>query len=464
MEIIEIPVNIEAEQAILLSCFLSEDALYTAIEEVAAIDFHAPGHNFIFSIIKDLSSQDISIDKTTVSAKLVDDVTKESFANMFERDDVSASNIEAYCTVVKEYTKLRLALEASYNIQKEIRLPDRKADLIIQKAEDLLFKAVQREDSQQFKTMSDIIDEAYSNIKVKSDHRKGELIGLTTTIPTLDVVSYGLERQSFNIIAGRPSMGKTELALQILVGNAAKGYPGAIFSIEQPDSELMERMIANYLEIGLSKIKKGYLNREEVSKIEASYGDIKNLPIYIDDTPNISIAHLVAKSKRLKQKIPNLSCIFIDYLQLMDSSSERANNRNEEMTHISRALKVLSRTLDLPVIALSQLSRECEKRDNKRPLLSDLRESGAIEQDADKVFFMYSDYPYLNKKEAGEADRYKGEIILAKHRNGPTDTVFITNNKPIQKFYDVEDLKPEHVGYEQAIEASAEKEDDDLPF
>ena len=465
--VLEVPFNREAEEAVLLSCFLSEESLYTALEEVADSDFYVTGFSTAFEAIRRLSNDNSSIDKTTVSNQIRDEESKENFLSIFDRGDVNPANVIDYCNIVKEHTKLRSALEVSYLIQQKVRSNERNADTIIEEAETMLFKAIQREESQQFVTPADLFDESYATMTAKAGNKK-TLIGLSTTIPKLDEITYGLERGTLTIVAGRPSMGKTELSLQMAVANASKGYPVAVFSIEQPHSELMERIICNYTEIGLSKIKQGFLNKDDVKRLEAQSMAIKDLPLLIDDTPNISITHIVAKSKRLKKKTPNLSMIVIDYLQLMQSHN-KGNSRNEELTHISRSLKVLARILDIPIIAISQLSRDCEKRENKRPLLSDLRESGAIEQDADKVIFMYSDYPYLNKKEVTDIDKYKGEIIVAKHRNGPVDTVLITNNKPIQKIYDREVFKPEQVGYSQAIEtiepvASVVDEDDDLPF
>ena len=263
--IIQIPQNEDAEQAVLLSCLVSEMSLYLAMELCTESDFYNKKHKEIFNSIKSLVSDDSPVDRTTV-ANILSDESKVLMNNLFSRTDVSPDNVDKYCEILQEHTKLRLALEASYSIQRSLRATGRNANSIIENAEDLLFKAFQRRDEQSFVTPSDILEEIYTDIKAKIGTDRNTVIGLTTTIGKIDNISYGFEKQTFTVVAGRPSMGKTEFVLQAAGSNALKGFPVAIFSLEQPKEELLERIIAQIAEVDLRKIKRGWLNKSDIEK------------------------------------------------------------------------------------------------------------------------------------------------------------------------------------------------------
>lgn len=439
----EVPYSDAAEKSTILSCFVSPEALYTALERIDAKDFYNTSHSNIFHIIETLDSEGVAVDRTTVLSRITTANVKNVFEGLFTETDVNPVNIETYCDILEENTKLRLALEASYSVQRMVQSGSDNADQIINNTQDALYNATNRRDAKSVLSPTDVLSEVSTNITArigKSDH---DVIGIPSGIECLDNLWLGAEPNDLVIIAGRPSMGKTQLAVQLAIQCALTGKAVLFFSLEMSAAQLMERIISHISGVFYIKIRTGNLTPLDVKKLEETYDIIKTLPIYIDDTAMITPNGVVSKTRRFQQKHGNLGMVVQDYIQLF-GSDPKARNRNEELGHISRNFKLLSKSLSIPSIVLSQLSRSCETRgDDKRPILSDLRDSGAIEQDADKVVFVYSDYPYTKRDE----HKYKGELILAKHRNGPIGTAHITNDKRIQKFYDADvvssiDLKP----------------------
>ena len=430
----EIQYNELAEKSVLLSCFLSSDALYKALDLLEPNDFYNNSHKMIFSAMEDLQSCGIGIDRTTVLSELNHNTAVEAFEELFNHSDVDPENIEHYCNLIEQKAKLRFVLDATYSIQNMVNAGDMDADSIISVTQDSLFQASKRKDQKNLKLIGTFMDEFADNIASRIGKDQSELLGLKSGIEAFDKIWLGAEPDQLIILAGRPSMGKTQLSVQIAINALLEGKRVAFFSLEMSKSQLMERVISHVSEIFLSKIKAGKLSPKDVNNLKDVYATIKNFNLILDDTPYQTAQTIESKTRRIAQEFGEVDLVVVDYMQLMAGSNKKAQTRNEEVTDISRRMKLLAKSLGIPVIVLSQLSRTCESRPDRRPILSDLRESGAIEQDADKVIFMYSDFPYTRKPEHNE----KAEVILAKHRNGPTGVVHIRNLKNIQKMTDVD--------------------------
>ena len=456
-----IPHNKAIEESIIASCLTSGSALDHVLSTCIIEDFYIPSNKTIFKKIKYLYDHSIAVDRITVSNELKFPKMIEVLEIILNNADYNYGNIESYCNILLEKARLRTALRASDYIQASMRVSeDIDADIVLEEAQNILFTAYNRESEDTIVTPSEIFDETFQIIKAKMYNKDTNIIGLSSSIKQFDTIFYGLEPGHLTLLAGRPSMGKTEFAIQMAIHNALAGKTMAFFSLEQPRQELMERIIAHITGISAHKIKHGFLGRNEVKLLEAYSNKLKSLPLVIDDNPSLSLTKLIAKIRKIKREYPDLEAVFIDYIQLMEYPG---HDDNKELGIISRALKLQARKINISIIPLSQLNRDCEKRDNKKPLISDLRGSGSLEQDADKIIFMYSDYPYTKKDE----DLYTGEIILAKHRNGAVGNVLLTNNKIIQKFYAREDMDPTQISYTNAIMAEipeTKKEEDDLPF
>lgn len=450
----------DTEQAALLSCITSDTALDIVMETCEEQDFHVPSHKMIFSSIKKLYHSGRNIDRTTILNELKSTAVVKTLSQLLALTEISPKNIEDYCAILHDKTKLRIASQVSDLINKEIRVGELEPSDILDQAQNLIFKAYSRESEDDAALLADIFDNAVDIVKSKMYNKDTNVIGIKTNINRFDRMFYGFEDQQVTVIAGRPSMGKTEFAIQCAVEAALQGITVLILSLEQPRQELIERIISNVTGISSYKIRTGFLGKQEVLTLEANMDKIRNLPIIIDDTPSLTLTKYTAKLRKAKRIHSNLKMVVIDYIQLMDFPSK---DTNKELGLVSKGIRNLGRSLGVSTILISQLNRDCDKRENKRPLLSDLRDSGSLEQDADKIVFLYSDYPYTKKDE----DLFKGEIILSKHRNGPVGIVLVTNNKITQRFYDAEELSPEHVQYSTAIEFTGNqenKEDDDLPF
>jgi len=455
-----LPFSKEAEDSALAACLASDTALDYLLNTCSSDDFHIPSNNIVFKTIQKLYTSGKAVDRTTIINELKNPSVKEAIDVLLHNTSYNEDNINAYCDILIEKSRLRVASKASAYIQDMLTVQDEVgADLILEQSQEILDSAYKRETEDSIKLPEEILEDTYNIIKAKMYNKDTNVIGIPTHIAKLDRLFYGFEKQTMTVLAGRPSMGKTEFAIQVCTSNALNGIKSIFFSLEQSRQELMERIITNVTEISLGKIHQGFLGKPDVQALEAFYNKIKSLPILIDAPPSLNVSKLTAKLRKAKREHPDLQMMFLDYIQLMDLPGRAS--RNEEIGRISKTIRQLGKSLDLAVIPLSQLSRKCDERENKRPLLSDLRDSGEVEQDADKIIFMYSDFPYTKKDE----DLYTGEIIVAKHRNGPVGKVQVTNNKIIQKFYDAEDVSPESIGYSHALQVDTpEQEEDDLPF
>lgn len=428
------PQNIEAEQAVLGAIFLEEQALITASERLTPEDFYRVSHQRIFEVMLTLGERREPVDLVTVTAELNDRKWLEEVGGVNYLSDLASSvptaaNVEYYSKIVEEKALLRRLIRVATNIAAEGYTSSDDVDAILDDAEKTILEVSQQKNTSNFIPIKDVLVETYEKIEMLHN-QKGEITGLPSGFSDLDKMTAGFQRSDLIIVAARPSVGKTAFALNI-AQNVAKvtGENVAIFSLEMGAQQLVQRMLCAEGNIDAQKMRTGRLEPEDWEKLTMAMGALSKTGIYIDDTPGIKVNEIRAKARRLKQE-KGLGMIVIDYLQLIQGSGRRGENRQQEVSEISRTLKAIARELDVPVIALSQLSRGVESRQDKRPMMSDIRESGSIEQDADIVAFLYRDDYYDKESEAKNTI----EIIIAKQRNGPVGTVELAFLKEFNKF------------------------------
>ncbi|HSQ22344.1 MAG TPA: replicative DNA helicase, partial [Coriobacteriia bacterium] len=332
----------------------------------------------------------------------------------------TAANAEYYAGIVKRTSMLRQLINAATRIQAIGYSGPDDIDEVVEESEKLIFEVTNKRVSSNFLALDALMKEGFKEIEQLYD-RKAHITGVPTGFPDLDKILAGLHRGDLIILAARPSVGKTAFALNIAVNAAKAGYATAVFSLEMSSAQLVQRILCAEARIDSQRLRTGYLNDEDWPLIMQAMGRLGSAPLWVDDTPSISILEVRAKARRLLRDKPN-GLIVVDYLQLMQPHGRRSENRQVEIAEISRGLKILAKELDCPVLALSQLSRAVEQRATKRPQLSDLRESGAIEQDADVVMFIDRNTDPGAETESGRLPKGEAEIIVAKHRNGPTDS------------------------------------------
>ncbi|QFT91183.1 Replicative DNA helicase [Bacillus sp. THAF10] len=433
------PQNIEAEQAVIGAIFLEPQALTLAAELVMPDDFYRASHQKIFDCMLNLSDRGEPVDLVTVTSelanlKLLEEVGGVSYLSDIAGSVPTAANIEYYAKIVEEKSILRRLIRTATNIAQEGYTREDEVAGLLNEAEKQILEVSQRKNSGVFQNIKDVLVKTYDNIETLHN-RKGEITGIETGFTELDRMTAGFQRNDLIIIAARPSVGKTAFALNIAQNVATKARENvAIFSLEMGAEQLVMRMLCAEGNINAQNLRTGQLTAEDWSKLTMAMGSLSNAGIYIDDTPGIRVSEIRSKCRRLKQE-SGLGMILIDYLQLIQGSGRGGGeNRQQEVSEISRSLKALARELEVPVIALSQLSRGVEQRQDKRPMMSDIRESGSIEQDADIVGFLYRDDYYDKESE----NKNIIEIILAKQRNGPVGTVSLAFVKEYNKFVNLE--------------------------
>ena len=419
----------EAEQAILYSALKNKDALSTALIKIKYDDFSSPSHLAIFKAMQSLWHDGQAIDEISVKSKLDSGVAVKILDEEIKWSTHNTHNYQTYIDIIKNYSRLRELSSISNIILKESGRADANSLEVLSKAEQMLIDLAIKGESRGFEIPKNIFADFRDKLKSRSSGDY-QAAGLSYFIDQLDEITLGLHSKDLIIIAGRPSSGKTSLCGHIAINNAVyKKVPIAFFSLEMPAEMLLERALANLMEIDSWKLRTGRISQSEWSAFDEAEKLIKEAPIYIDETPNLSVIELHTKAKRLKMQEPNLGLIIVDYMQLMMGSLE--GTREQEVSSISRGLKQLAKELELPVIAVSQLSRAPESREDKRPRLSDLRESGGIEQDGDLVIFLYRDYIYTKD----ESQKDDCEIIIGKHRNGMIANFNVMYLADRQKFY-----------------------------
>ena len=421
------PHNLEAEASLLGAMLLSSDAVATALETISAEHFYRPAHAHVFETVRRLYDSGDPADPVTVSEAL-DRSDPDAAAAIGGLDGLmgmqmqtpAISNVASYAGIVKDNFMLRRLIEAAGEIA-ELGY-SRPVDVAetVDRAESLMYQIAQRRVGDSARSLNDVLDEALGHLEDLYTHKK-DVTGTPTGYVDLDKLIAGLQPKSFYVVGGRPSMGKTAFALGMAHHAAIdKKLPALLFSLEMGGMELANRIICAEVQVDSTVLRTGKMQSDTWARIVESMARLGDSPLYIDDNPVVTIMEIRARARRLASQVGKLSMVLVDYLQLMTSHRRRDDNRQLEVAEISRGLKVLARELDCPVVAVSQLSRNLETRQNKRPVLADLRESGAIEQDADVVMFVYRDEVYNpdNMDSAGMA-----EIIVAKNRNGPTATI-----------------------------------------
>ncbi|MDN4527123.1 replicative DNA helicase [Fictibacillus fluitans] len=432
------PQNIEAEQAVLGAIFLEPEALVTASEILIPEDFYRASHQRIYQVMLDLSEKGEPVDLVTATAaladrKLLDEIGGVSYLSDLASSTPTAANIDYYSQIVEEKSLLRRLIRAATEIAANGYAREEEVEAVLNEAEKTILEVSNRKNGGAFISIKDVLVAAYDNIE-QLHNRKGDVTGIPTGFNDLDRMTAGFQRNDLIIVAARPSVGKTAFALNIAQNVATKTEENvAIFSLEMGAEQLVMRMLCAEGNIDAQRLRTGSLLPEDWQKLTMAMGSLSAAGIYIDDTPGVRIGDIRSKCRRLKQE-KGLGMILIDYLQLIQGNGRAGENRQQEVSEISRSLKALARELQVPVIALSQLSRGVESRQDKRPMMSDIRESGSIEQDADIVAFLYRDDYYDKESESKNII----EIIIAKQRNGPTGTVELAFVKEYNKFVNLD--------------------------
>jgi len=421
------PHNLEAEQALLGSMFLSPDAVEIAASTVAATDFYRPAHARIFAAMEHLYERGLPVDHVSVADRLeaVDEL-EQSGGKPYLLDITqvvpTAANALRYAQIVKRTSMLRQLITAATQIVTiGFEAPD-DIDQVIEDAERLIYDVTSRRVESNFKRIDDLLQVGFHQLEELFE-RKEHVTGVPTGFKDLDKLLAGLHAGDLCILAARPSVGKTALALNMAINAAKRDTSVALFSLEMSAEQLVQRLLCAEARINLQDVRTGYVKEQDWGSIHQAMGRLAELDFWVDDTPSISIFEVRTKARRqLKGKQRGL--VVVDYLQLMQPPSRRSDaNRTVEIGEISRGLKILAKELGVPVLALSQLSRAVEQRAGKRPQLSDLRESGSIEQDADVVMFIDRNTDPYAEDQDGRPAKGTAELIVAKHRNGPTGSV-----------------------------------------
>ena len=423
MELGKIPPNdVEAEQAVIGSMLTDRDAVISAIEVLKEEDFYREDNKTIYEAILNLYNRSEPIDIITLKAELTsmgmfDKIGGLEYIVGLPEKVPTTANVEKYISIVKEKSELRRLIKAANEIIEQGYDPTENIDDIMNSAEKKIFNIMQDKDQKSYSPIKDVLIDAFTELE-QLYNQKQHITGVPTGFIDLDYKTAGLHNSDLILIAARPAMGKSAFALNIATNAALKAkVPAILFSLEMSKEQMVNRILCSEAMVDSNKVRTGKIDDDDWIKLADTMGDLSEAPIYIDDTPGISINEIRAKCRKLKLE-KNIGLVVIDYLQLVQGSSKRAQgSREQEISEISRSLKILAKEINVPVIALSQLSRAPEQRPDHRPMLSDLR--GAIEQDADIVMFLYRDDYYNEDSE----DKGLAEVIVAKHRAGSTGTV-----------------------------------------
>ncbi|MFD0942744.1 replicative DNA helicase [Savagea faecisuis] len=432
------PHNIEAEQSILGAIFLEPETLITASEIIMPVDFYKVAHQKIFETMLVLNDRGEPIDLVTLTEELkaaneLENVGGLSYLGELASTVPTAANIDHYARIVEEKSLLRKLIRVATTIIDDGYTREDEVEEVLAEAERKMMEVSSRKNAGDFKPIADVLVDTFENIE-RLHNQKGDVTGIPTGFTDLDRITAGFQRNDLIIVAARPSVGKTAFALNVAQNVATKTDENvAIFSLEMGADQLVMRMLCAEGNIDAQALRTGDLEDEDWKKLSLAIGTLSNAGIFIDDSPGVRVNEIRSKCRRLKQE-HGLGMIVIDYLQLIMGSGRSGENRQQEVSEISRSLKALARELEVPVIALSQLSRGVEQRQDKRPMMSDLRESGSIEQDADIVSFLYREDYYDKETE----NKNLIEIIIAKQRNGPTGTVTLAFKKEYNKFLNVD--------------------------
>lgn len=420
----QVPHSIDAERAVLGAMLLNADAIAQAVQTLGSVDFYRPAHQHVFDAVSGLFASGEPADPVTVAEELkrhnlLDPIGGAVGLVELQASAPSSANVAHYARIVEEAAIRRKLIAVGSDVSSLGYDGPGDVDKAVDQAETLVFAVAERRIRDSMMPMHQLIGPVLDRTEQLYEN-KGEITGTPTGFPDLDRLLGGLQPGALTVIGARPATGKTALALAI-TAHAAKTTPTLLFSLEMSHLELTQRLLCAASSVDSRRIRTGQLTDGDWSRISAGVGKLGEAQLWIDDNPNLTVMEIRAKARRLRSEVGSLGLVVVDYLQLM-SGSRRVESRNLEVSEISRGLKVLARELDCPVVALSQLSRGVESRVDKRPTLADLRDSGAVEQDADVVAFIYRDALYDREK----VDDGSTELIIAKHRNGPTGVVHLT--------------------------------------
>jgi len=434
------PQALDAERTILGSMLIDGAAVDVALELLSDDNFYSEAHSKIFICMRELSERGTPVDTVTISDKLrqkewMEEIGTEVYLGELAENVATAGNIQHYAQIVKEKSTLRRLIHASGEITTDCFSSESEAQEILDAAEAKIFAISESRIKNKFESIGQLLPITFNEI---NSYVGGGVVGVPSGFDALDEKTNGFQKSDLVVVGGRPAMGKTALCLAIAQHAAVRaGYTTAIFSLEMSKSQIVQRILCSEARVSMHVLRSGRLPKSDYPKLALHADPLYKAPLYIDDTPGISVLELRAKARRLKSQ-HNLGLVIVDYLQLM-SPSVKTESVQQDTAQISRSLKSIAKELDVPVIALSQLSRETVKRGEKhhRPQLSDLRDSGAIEQDADVVLFVHRE-SYYNKESSDDndniADNNEAEIIIGKQRNGPTDIVKVAFVKEYAKF------------------------------
>ncbi|MCL0042400.1 replicative DNA helicase [Thermodesulfovibrionales bacterium] len=438
------PQNIEAEQSVLGAIILDNEALPKAIETLSPDDFYKEAHRRLYKSIIALFERNEPIDIVTLTDYLrksdeIEAVGGISYLSYLANSIPTSANIRYHAKIVSEKSMLRALIRTATQITSEIYENSRDVDEVIDYAQKMIFDITDKRTKISFSPLKDVIKDTFKMIEHLYD-KKEAITGVPSGFKDIDELTSGFQSGDLIIVGGRPGMGKTAFALNVAGYVAANMRETvAVFSLEMPKEQLALRMICAESGVNSSSVRKGFIGKQDWIKLTNAAGRLADAPIFIDDSSMLTVLEIRAKARRLKMEYGMLSLIVVDYLQLMRSMG-KFERREQEISDISRSLKALAKELKVPVIALSQLNRAVEQRGEKRPTLADLRESGALEQDADVIIFLYRD-EFYNKN--NPSNKGKAELIVAKQRNGPTGIVNLTYLADSTKFVDFTDLSYE---------------------
>ncbi len=435
------PYSIEAEESLLGNIMLYPEAMRQCIDAgISSEDFYLEKHRSIYNIMSAMFENKEKVDTVSLSTRLKDFGVYDKIGGLdylmqLANATISNNNTPEYISIIQNKSLARKVIKVGEEIATDAYDASISIDEMLENVERKVTDVTRSKTSSDFKRGEEVFDDALKHIEMIQEAGT-DVTGVKSRFRDLDRMTAGFQKGDLIILAARPSMGKTALALNIAV-NSASVTPGAIaiFSLEMPSEQVALRILAAAADVEIQKLRTGKLNDEEWSKLNTASQKLKNQNFFIDDTPGIKVSEMYAKARKLAQD-EGLFMIVVDYIQLIQATG-KSESRQQEVSEISRRLKAMARELNVPVIALSQLSRSVEARQDKRPMLSDLRESGALEQDADLVLFLYRDAYYKAEEEKGDAKREDVELLLSKHRNGPTGKIVLAFEKECNRFLSV---------------------------
>jgi replicative DNA helicase len=430
------PQDLAAEQSVLGGMLLSKDAIADVVEVLRGPDFYRPAHELVYEAILDLYGRGEPADAVTVAAELVkrgelQRIGGAPYLHTLSANVPIAANAGYYAEIVRDKAILRRLVEAGTRIASLGYAGEGEIDDVVDSAQAEVYKVTDRRASEDYAPLSDIMSGVLDEIEMIGNREAG-LYGVPTGFADLDDLTNGLHSGQMIIVAARPAMGKSTLALDLCrAASIHNNLTSCFFSLEMTRSEITMRLLSAEAKVPLNHIRNGQMNDDDWAKLARKMGEVSSAPMFIDDSPNMTMMEIRAKARRLKQR-HDLKLIVIDYMQLM-SSGKKVESRQLEVSEFSRQIKLLAKELELPIIALSQLNRGPEQRGDKRPMMSDLRESGSLEQDADMVILLHRDDVYEKEStRPGEAD-----LIVAKHRNGPTRDITVAFQGHYSRFVDM---------------------------